>query len=1115
MRFEKEFDINFKQKQLRFNPDGTVSLPENIKKDLSSRKERKEKKLDIWPSDEQDDEIHNLGDNVKGFNLYGNGEKLKPLVFSNNKSQGDIVDEVVSHINNGQKVIFIKGVCGTGKCLDKDTIIFCKLEEEKYFGYYKISELVDKKGEIISLDNFGNLVNSNFYNVRSTGNKKLFKLVTRSGREIIASENHPFLTITKNGLEWFPLKKLTNKSYICLPNQLNINETKDLITEAELKILGHLISEGKLGDKAGSPKYYQDRIINPKIRQDYIDSLKEVFPDGEIRDNHQAEVTIVFRNMDTRFGTTNKLRLFIRKYGLDGTNSKNKFIPKIIFNLQKEKIAVFLKALYSGDGSIYQRKSDSKIQTIIEYGTTSKRLSQDISILLTRFGVQHTITKHSFKGNKEYSWRITISNQLQIKKFIEEIGFLGEKNEITLKIVKNLKEHKFTNIDKVPRIIRDYLKNKGYSFNSLNLLINYDEINKLSERKGYKELIKDKSIKFQHVFRQSKIDFLRSHLNKVNLQIKDYQLNFICNENIYWDKIKSIDFLKEDITYDLEVLNYHNFIANGIIVHNSAIALNIAKKLGRASIVVPGKSLQKQYMEDYSREKYVLKDDHKKLKIKVITGRENHKCLFFSGNANNSDLPCKIEIKESNYGKIKEYLKENPKVKNDLELKNVRRISIAPVCPYWSPVVPGDIELNLKADKKTYDSVRGKYTIYNRKPGCTYYEQFNSYLTNEVIVFNSAKYKIEMAMNRKPKTEVDIIDEADEFLDSFSNSRRINLNRLLGSLNNIFSEDEHNEFIIKKITEITLQLVKNTDFSDKIFSLKETLIYPLFRYLIENPNVVDGVDDENYLSSVYESALDFEDFFDETYVLFRKEERGLVVEIITTNLAKKFSELLDKVESLVLMSGTIHSVEVLKNVFGVDNFAVVDAETVNQGEVRLFKTGKEVDCKYENFSQGKVTRENYLKIFEEIIEKAPRPTLIHVNAFDDLPSEIEKEIFGLKFLITREKFAHFQDDEIEKFKNKEIDVLFTTKCARGVDFPDDQCRSIVFTKYPNPNARDIFWKILAKTHQAYYWDFYKDKAKREFLQKIYRGVRNKEDYVYVLSPDLRVLEAVENNFVKT
>ena len=83
-------------------------------------------------------------------------------------------------------------------------------------------------------------------------------------------------------------------------------------------------------------------------------------------------------------------------------------------------------------------------------------------------------------------------------------------------------------------------------------------------------------------------------MSKVNNYIKDDKISFICNDNIMWDKIKSIEYLKEDETYDLEVSEHHNFIADGIIVHNSAIALNLAKKLGMASIIVPGKALQKQ-----------------------------------------------------------------------------------------------------------------------------------------------------------------------------------------------------------------------------------------------------------------------------------------------------------------------------------------------------------------------------------------------------------------------------------------------------------------------------------------------------------------------------------------
>ena len=79
-----------------------------------------------------------------------------------------------------------------------------------------------------------------------------------------------------------------------------------------------------------------------------------------------------------------------------------------------------------------------------------------------------------------------------------------------------------------------------------------------------------------------------------------------------------------------------------------------------------------------------------------------------------------------------------------------------------------------------------------------------------------------------------------------------------------------------------------------------------------------------------------------------------------------------------------------------------------------------------------------------------------------------------------------------------------------MDFPGEQCNSIIFTKYPNPNVRDAFWRILNKTKPQFYWEFYRDKARRELWQKIYRGLRFKEDHVYLLSPDIRVLDAFSN-----
>ena len=116
-----------------------------------------------------------------------------------------------------------------------------------------------------------------------------------------------------------------------------------------------------------------------------------------------------------------------------------------------------------------------------------------------------------------------------------------------------------------------------------------------------------------------------------------------------WSLYKEGEFLKpltfsngknqEDVVN--EVLEAVKRGKNIIFIHGvcgtgkSGIALNIARSLGKTSIIVPGKNLQEQYKEDYTEKKYLLKDNsNEKLKISVITGRNNHKCKFLEDNKN-------------------------------------------------------------------------------------------------------------------------------------------------------------------------------------------------------------------------------------------------------------------------------------------------------------------------------------------------------------------------------------------------------------------------------------------------------------------------------------------------
>lgn len=1127
--------MNKKDSVLRFDKEGRIILPGSVNNGQEEENGDEEGYVGEGLKTSQDleflkDEKVEGVDRIKNesiWSLYENGKFLDEMVYSNGKKQSDIVREVVELIKGGRKIIFLHGTCGTGKCLEANTRIFCKLDNTSYFAYHSISNLIGKKGKILSLNNKGNIIETDFGNVIYSGKKMIYKLRTRTGREIKASENHPFLTITRKGLEWISLRELKEDSYICLPNHFTLRRYENLDKNI-IKILAHLIAEGKLGDKAGSPKYYQNKEQDPEVREDYETALKELFPEGKIRSSSDCEVTIIFNNKDTRYGTTNKLRLLVRKFGLDGKRSKDKFVPSVIFNLNDKDTALFLKTLFSGDGSIYKRvnKKRENNQVVIEYSSISRKLIQDISILLMRFGIQHTITSRKFRSNKEYSWRISISNHRQIKKFIEQIGFLGKRDQLAKEIYPELKEHKFTNIDKVPRIIRDNLKDKGYNYSELNRFLNYEDFEKIMGKINLKKAIREKVIECPYVFKQQKIDFLREHIKKINKYLDDEDLSFICSEDIVWDKIKSKKFIGEDETYDLEVPEYKNFIADGIIVHNSAVALNIARELGRASIVVPVKALQRQYEEDYMGKKYVLKKNGRKMKIAMITGRENHDSIIKPGvSCSDAFLPDTIAFSEKNSELIKDYYDSNPFIKNKLEnidVREMKRISIAPANPYWSPIVPAEHELRQLSDakKKKYKGLMGKeFIFYHRKTGCSYFDQYQAYLDADVLIFNSAKYKIECALDRKPLTDVEIIDEGDEFLDSFSTQRELNLTRLGNALKTIVPDFAETEDIIESILELIKLEEKHAravGVSDnKIYPLNETKVEKILKIFLSSSNLQTelAIDELNYGNHAFEVAEDFEGFFEESYLSYRYKDDNLIASIVTTNLSKKFKEIADKNKAIVLMSGTIHSSRVLKDVFGISDYVVVEAETKLPGVIEIVRTGKEFDCRYANFLSGDRTRDEYLLALENCLEKAKKPVLVQVNAFEDLPLEEEVNRLGIAGVMFRERMRELQKGDktgrmVSMFKQKMIDVLFSTKCSRGVDFPGDICNSVVFTKYPNPNVKNIFWKVLEKTHRQIYWEFYKDKAYRELLQRLYRAVRSQNDYVYVLSPDLRVLDAV-------
>jgi len=473
-----------------------------------------------------------------------------------------------------------------------------------------------------------------------------------------------------------------------------------------------------------------------------------------------------------------------------------------------------------------------------------------------------------------------------------------------------------------------------------------------------------------------------------------------------------------------------------------------------------------------------------------------------------------------------EYYRDNPLIDNKIEpdVDKMRRISVAPANPYWSPILPAEFEVNQLKDarKMKYEGADGKeYVFYHRKEGCSYYDQYLAYKKADTIIFNAAKYKAELAIGRKPATDVEIIDEADNFLDGLFQQEELNLTRLEHALKQLMPESPATRDAVDNIIDYISLEQKNKEVigvdDNKVYPIDDTKIRKLLEALGKESELAAEIeiDEMNYANKALEAARNFKGSLDDVYVSFRKDDDNLYVKLVSTNLSAKMNDFMSKTKAVVFMSGTLHSEMVIKQVFKIQDFKIVEAETKNFGSIDVIRTGKEFDCKYANFASKQYSREDYLNALSACIDKSIIPLLVQVNAFQDLPSEEEKISLGLLSVMSSDRLGQIQrEDKIGKavsiFKQGLSESLFTTKCSRGVDFPGNTCRTIVFTKYPNPNIQDNFWKILQKTHPDYFWEFYKDKARREFLQRMYRALRSPEDHVYVLSPDLRVLNAVRD-----
>ena len=417
--------------------------------------------------------------------------------------------------------IVVYGPPQVGKCECEDTLIL-----DASGRLIKIKDITEDN-VVISMDEKTlKLVENHNPKLIYNGKRVVYRLITRTGREIDITGDHPLFTI--NG--WRELRELKAGDRIAAPRELPYFGNYE-IEDYKLTALGFLIGDGGMG------KCVSLSAADSSIVAKFYECV-EKFGNGRIyygKSNNSYTVRPISKQYikETKQYTEANLNKWIGDIGLRGKKSRDKFLPEFVFELPKEKICVLLAALWDTDGEVSARDSGR----CTGYCTISETLRKQVSHLLLRLGILNYST------------------------------YILDKE----------------NLNKFNSLVGKYMV--SYKRDNLNKLIELKMISSRSESSRIESFPKDMwqkvvdnrsdlCVKVSHHARGSMSNWLKTRGISRNIVRRfadlydSEELRTFSNSDLIWDKIVSIKEIGERDVYDLSLKDNHNFVANDIITHN-------------------------------------------------------------------------------------------------------------------------------------------------------------------------------------------------------------------------------------------------------------------------------------------------------------------------------------------------------------------------------------------------------------------------------------------------------------------------------------------------------------------------------------------------------------------
>ncbi len=267
-------------------------------------------------------------------------------------------------------------------------------------GSQKQAKDIKKGDEIFGWKNEG-IVKAKIIAVGKPPAKKLIKIKTSRGRELIATEDHPCLAIerlrTLGGRKskidpdnWILIKNLKIGNYVRVA--LGSLDSKNIMDFDESYFLGALVGDGYVR-KLGCSFTSSDGGVTSYVNC-FLESLG-----GCLKKRTSEDTNYDYDIITNGIGKKgSKTRTFLNKSKIVGKHSHTKVVPEIIKKGGESAWCGFLSGYFDTDGSIRDKKG--KQTPAMYWSSVSLKLLEESQHMLALLGIQSSIYKMCDSGTK-------------------------------------------------------------------------------------------------------------------------------------------------------------------------------------------------------------------------------------------------------------------------------------------------------------------------------------------------------------------------------------------------------------------------------------------------------------------------------------------------------------------------------------------------------------------------------------------------------------------------------------------------------------------------------------------------------------------------------------------